>query len=48
MAKSVRRVQSKKARNPRANKTRDFRGGYDFPSFKGVRYTRKSKHTVEY
>jgi hypothetical protein len=49
MAKSVRRAQSKKARSPRANKTRDFRGGVgDFPTLKGPRYSRKAKYSVEY
>ncbi len=48
MAKSVRRAQSKKVRAPRANKTREFRGGSDFPTFKGPRYTRKAKYSVEW
>lgn len=48
MAKNVRRVQNKKARNPRASKTRDFRGGVDFPAMKGPKYTRKAKYAVEW
>jgi len=48
MAKSVRRIQSKKARNPRANKTREFRGGVDFPRFSGPKYSRKVKYSAEY
>lgn len=48
MAKNVRRVQTKKARNPRASKTRDFRGGVDFPAMKAPRYTRKDKYSTQY
>lgn len=48
MAKSVRRAQSKKVRNPRSNKTREFRGGSDFPTFRGPKYSRKAKYSTEW
>jgi hypothetical protein len=48
MRKVVRRQQAGKVQTPRSKKMRDYRNAGDFASFKGPRYSRKEKYTVEY